>query len=71
VVNRLHAVTVKALADTDVRNRMSAGGVELVTSKSPEDFRQFMKGQTEFCARIVKEQGATPDRAVDARCVRI
>jgi tripartite-type tricarboxylate transporter receptor subunit TctC len=61
LVNRLHAVTATALADTNVRNRMSTGGVELVTSKSPEDFAGFMEAQTAFWARIVKETGATAD----------
>jgi tripartite-type tricarboxylate transporter receptor subunit TctC len=61
IVRKLHAATTRALSDTDVRSRLSSGGVELVTSKSPEDFTAFMKAQTEFWARIVKETGATPD----------
>ncbi|MGZ5233419.1 MAG: Bug family tripartite tricarboxylate transporter substrate binding protein [Burkholderiales bacterium] len=61
IVRKLHAATTRALSDSDVRNRLSSGGVELVTSKSPEDFTAFMKAQTEFWAHIVKETGATPD----------
>jgi tripartite-type tricarboxylate transporter receptor subunit TctC len=61
IVNKLHAATTRALSEAEVRNRLSSGGVELVTSKSPEDFTAFMKSQTEFWARIVKETGATAE----------
>jgi len=47
--------------DPEVVKRMNAGGAEIVTSKSPEEFASFLKSQTEFWAKIVKTVGATAE----------
>ena len=58
VVNRLYAVTMKALAEPDVVERYTLGGALILTSKSPEDFTAFMKTQTDFWTKLVKDMGA-------------
>ena len=57
IVNRLFDVTIKALADPEVVERYSLGGALIFTSKSPEDFAGFMKTQTEFWSKLVKDMG--------------
>jgi tripartite-type tricarboxylate transporter receptor subunit TctC len=61
IVNRLYEVLTKALGDTETAKRLRAGGAEIVTSKSPEDFAAFMKTQNAFWAKIVKDVGAVAD----------
>lgn len=58
VVNKLYAVTIKALAEPDVIERYNLGGALIFTSKSPEEFAVFMKTQTDFWAKLVKDMGA-------------
>jgi tripartite-type tricarboxylate transporter receptor subunit TctC len=58
IVDRLYAVTMKVMSDPEVIERYGLGGALLVTSKSPEDFGAFMKSQTEFWAKLVKQLGA-------------
>ena len=61
IVNRLYDVMIKTMADGEVVKRMNAGGAEVVTSKSPEEFATFLKSQTEFWEKIVKAVGATAE----------
>jgi tripartite-type tricarboxylate transporter receptor subunit TctC len=58
IVDRLFAVMMKVMSDPEVVERYSLGGAQVVTSKSPEDFASFMKSQTEFWAKLVKQIGA-------------
>lgn len=57
IVDRLHAATVKVLAQPEIRNRLANSSVEVVVSKSPEDFGAFIKAETERWAKLVKEAG--------------
>jgi tripartite-type tricarboxylate transporter receptor subunit TctC len=57
VVNRLHAVIIRVMSDPAVVKRLNDSGVEVVTSKSPQDFAGFMQHQTEHWAKLVKEVG--------------
>jgi tripartite-type tricarboxylate transporter receptor subunit TctC len=61
VVNKLYAVLTQTLQDADTVKRLQAGGAEIVTSKSPEEFAAFMKTQNAFWAKIVKDVGAVAD----------
>ena len=47
--------------DPDTAKRLAAGGADIVTSKSPEEFAAFLKDQTAFWARLVKSVGATAE----------
>ena len=57
IVNRLYAVVTKVMNDPDVIKRLNDSGVEVVTSKSPDEFAGFMKAQNEHWAKLVKEVG--------------
>jgi tripartite-type tricarboxylate transporter receptor subunit TctC len=58
IVNRLNAVTVKAVQNPDLRARLSAAGLEPVWNTSAE-FAAYVKSETAKWGKIVKESGAT------------
>ena len=62
IVNKLYSVMIKTMADPDVVKRLQAGGAEIVTSKSPEEFAVFLKQQNEFWAKVVKDVGAAAEQ---------
>jgi tripartite-type tricarboxylate transporter receptor subunit TctC len=57
VVSRLHAATVKAVADPQVRTTLLAVGAE-PESSSPEQFAQHIRDEIRKFAAIVKTSGA-------------
>ena len=61
VVNKLYGVMIKTVEDPETARRLAAGGADIVTSKSPDEFAVFLKEQTEFWAKIVKSVGATAE----------
>ena len=61
IVNRLYTVMIKTVEDPETVKRLAAGGADIVTSKSPDEFAAFLKEQTEFWAKIVKSVGATAE----------
>jgi tripartite-type tricarboxylate transporter receptor subunit TctC len=61
IVNRLHAVFQKALNDPVTIEQLDVGGVVTMVSKSPDEFAEFMKVQTAFWARMVKQTGVVGD----------
>jgi tripartite-type tricarboxylate transporter receptor subunit TctC len=56
VRTRLHEAAVKALADPAVRARIAEQGAEAV-GNTPEQFAQFIRGETQKYARLAKETG--------------
>ena len=56
VVDKLHADTVKALQDPEVRKRFADLGVEAVSS-TPEQFAAFIRSETEKYGKLIKEAG--------------
>jgi tripartite-type tricarboxylate transporter receptor subunit TctC len=42
-----------------VKKRLSDSGVDVVTSRSPEEFAAFLRAETDKWAQVVKESGAT------------
>jgi tripartite-type tricarboxylate transporter receptor subunit TctC len=61
IVSRLFSVMMKTMEDPQVIQRLQAGGAEIVTSKSPGEFAAFLKSQTAFWAKIVKDVGAVAE----------
>ena len=61
VVAKLHDALRKTMSDGETVKRLQAGGAEVVTSKSPEDFATFMQTQNAFWAKIVKDVGAVAE----------
>ena len=47
--------------ETGATRRLNEAGAEIITSKSPEDFAQFMKAQNERFAKVIKEVGVVTE----------
>jgi tripartite-type tricarboxylate transporter receptor subunit TctC len=60
IIARLNGEIVRLLALSDVRERISGLGAEIVTT-SPEEFDQFNRTQISKWAKVVKYSGARPD----------
>ena len=61
IVDRLHAAIVKVLADPAIQARMRNAGVIAVASKSPEEFKVYMDGETAKWTKVIQENGLKPD----------
>jgi tripartite-type tricarboxylate transporter receptor subunit TctC len=61
IIARLHAETVKALADPGLRKVILAGGNEPATGQSPEEFGAFIRRENDKWREIVKISGAKAD----------
>jgi len=61
IIDKLYAAIIKVMAMPDVKNRLAAGGVAVVTSKTPDDFHEFMKRDSARWAKVVKATGITVD----------
>ena len=61
IVNKLFAVVIKVMGDPEVTKRLNDNGIEVVTSKSPEEFAVFMKDENEKWAKVVKKVGVVMD----------
>ncbi len=58
IVNRLHAAVMKVMQGPVVQDRYRTAGAVVKMSKSPEEFAEFMKTQTDFWAKLVHQLGA-------------
>jgi tripartite-type tricarboxylate transporter receptor subunit TctC len=45
----------------EIKQRFAGGGVDVVTSKTPEDFATFVAAETARWGKVAKESGATID----------
>ena len=61
IVNKLYAVVIRVMNDPEVSKRLNDSGVEVVLSKSPQDFAGFMQAQNEHWEKLVKEVGVVAD----------
>jgi len=61
IMDKLYAAALHAMSDPKVRDRMIEGGVFPVTSKSPDEFRNYIEAETARWGQVVKETGAKPD----------
>ena len=57
VIDRLFASLQKAMTATDIIEKLAASGIEPTMSKSPEEFRAFIKSQAETRQKIIKALG--------------
>ncbi len=60
-MNKLYGVMIRTVEDAETTKRLAAGGADIVTSKSADEFAAFLKEQTEFWAKIVNSVGATAE----------
>jgi tripartite-type tricarboxylate transporter receptor subunit TctC len=49
------------LGDPEIQARMRKGGVIAISSKSPEDFKTYMDGETAKWTKVIEESGLHPD----------
>jgi len=61
IVERLHAALLATLDSAEVKQRFAGGGVDVVTSKTPEDFASFVSAEGTRWGKVAKESGATID----------
>ena len=61
IVKRIYDTTIKVANDPLVTERLNGGGALVVTNNSPEEFAQFMRAQTEFWAKLVKQAGVATE----------
>ena len=57
MVSKLHADTVKLLADPDVKQKFADLGVVAVSS-TPEQFGAYIRSERIKWAKVIKESGA-------------
>jgi tripartite-type tricarboxylate transporter receptor subunit TctC len=57
IVATLHAAVAKGLANPELRRRYGERGIELVASRSPEEFSQYLRAEADAFVRLVKEAG--------------
>ncbi len=61
VINRLHAEFSKALRNPKVAERLSAAGLEVAPSDSPEAYAEFIRAEHARWPAIVKAAGLKPE----------
>ena len=61
IVDKLHAATVKAGSNPEVRQRMEEAGTIAVTSASPEEFKAYITTDTAKWMEVIKVTGAKPE----------
>jgi len=61
LVDRLHAAVLRAMRFPDVVERLAKGGVEIVTSPSPDTFAAYVAAETQRWGKVAYESGATAD----------
>jgi tripartite-type tricarboxylate transporter receptor subunit TctC len=61
VVDKLHQAVLATMGAPEVAQRFTAGGVNVVTSKTPEDFAAYVAAEMARWGKVAKESGATID----------
>ncbi len=61
IVKKLHGEIVAVLSRDSVRNKLTTAGVEPETSKSPQDFADFIRSQAETRSKVIKAVGIKLD----------
>ena len=53
----LHSAIAKALANPELQKKYGERGIEMVASRSPEDFSAYVKSEAEAFAQLVRDAG--------------
>jgi tripartite-type tricarboxylate transporter receptor subunit TctC len=61
IVEKLRAAIAEVLADPEIQARMRRGGAIAVSSKSPDDFKAFMEGETAKWSKVIEQSGVRAD----------
>jgi tripartite-type tricarboxylate transporter receptor subunit TctC len=57
VLSRLHAEVSRVMGNAEFRKKFLERGIEMVASRSPEEFGAYVKSEAEAFARLVREAG--------------
>jgi tripartite-type tricarboxylate transporter receptor subunit TctC len=57
IIEKLHAAIIRVLAEPEIQARMRNSGVIAVASKSPEEFKSYMDGETAKWSKVIEEIG--------------
>jgi tripartite-type tricarboxylate transporter receptor subunit TctC len=61
IIDKLHAALAKAVADPKVVERMAEAGVIATTSKSPEEFKDYLAEDAKKWSEVIRRTGAKPE----------
>jgi tripartite-type tricarboxylate transporter receptor subunit TctC len=61
IIAKWHAAIVKLIADEEIRQRLQLGGVEGVTSRSPEELAEFIAQEAARWGAVARAAHATAD----------
>jgi tripartite-type tricarboxylate transporter receptor subunit TctC len=61
VVDRLHKEILAIVATPDFKAAMDANGAEPISSKTPDEFREMLRGQVDKYVKITKQVGIKLD----------
>jgi tripartite-type tricarboxylate transporter receptor subunit TctC len=61
IVEKLHAALLATMDSPEIKERFAAGGVNVVTSKTPKDFASFVSAEGARWGKVAKDSGATID----------
>ena len=61
IIDKLHAALVHAVADPKVVERMAEAGVIATTSKSPEEFKEYLAEDAKKWSEVIQRTGAKPE----------
>lgn len=61
IVTRLHGAVLQVLQEASVRQRFQSDGAEPAPSKSPDEFRQFMRAEARKWSKVVKDAKIQPE----------
>ena len=60
IIARLHGELVKAMTSAELKERLSAAGIEPMSS-TPEQFAAFIKSENTRFAKVIKDAGIKPE----------
>jgi tripartite-type tricarboxylate transporter receptor subunit TctC len=61
IVAKLHAALLATMDSPEIKQRFAGGGVDVMTSKTTDDFAAFVATETARWGKVAKESGATID----------
>jgi tripartite-type tricarboxylate transporter receptor subunit TctC len=61
IISKLHGSIRKVLAMPDVREKLTAAGIEPASSETPAEFTAFIRSQAETRARVIQAVGMKLD----------
>jgi tripartite-type tricarboxylate transporter receptor subunit TctC len=61
ILNRLHGAVAKVMSNAQFTRKYNERGIEMVASRSPEDFSAYIKSEADGFVKLVREAGIKVD----------